>query len=218
MKSESVAAAEHLKTIRQMMERATVYRALSAPAAIFGGLVAIGTAGYFIWKTRSGGEVSPAAFFWIWVGAMLVVDIFNSIFLWKKSRIDEEPYFSPALFHVCLAVTPALVVGGILSYEIGVGLGHVELCALTWILCFGIALLAMGGVAPRSLKRLGWVFLGAGILVFLVRTITGSGISEILGTGEVEAASWIMLFTFGLMFIGHGFGVLLRKPSDAEPA
>ena len=34
-------AEEHLRVIRTLMERATVYRAISAPTAFFGGSIAI---------------------------------------------------------------------------------------------------------------------------------------------------------------------------------
>ena len=39
--NDSEKALDQLKVIRSMMERATVYRALSAPAAIFGGILAV---------------------------------------------------------------------------------------------------------------------------------------------------------------------------------
>ncbi|MFL2480182.1 MAG: hypothetical protein ACJ0K4_11600 [Verrucomicrobiales bacterium] len=41
-------AVEHLKVIRGMMEKATIYRAISAPAAIFGGLLAMLVGFYYL--------------------------------------------------------------------------------------------------------------------------------------------------------------------------
>ena len=43
------AAAEHLRTIRSLMERATVYRAISGPGALLGGVLALGVGGVLLW-------------------------------------------------------------------------------------------------------------------------------------------------------------------------
>ena len=95
--SDASAAAEHLKVIRRMMERATVYRVLSAPAAIFGGLVACATAAYFLWRAGNDpGGVRWREFFWTWVVALVVVDVFNTLLLWRRSKTEGEPFFSPA--------------------------------------------------------------------------------------------------------------------------
>ena len=46
-------AADHLKIIRSLMERATVYRAISAPAALFGGIIALVTGIYMALKVET---------------------------------------------------------------------------------------------------------------------------------------------------------------------
>lgn len=216
--SDAAAAAEHLKVIRRMMEKATVYRALSAPAAIFGGLVACATGGYFLWRANTGsGLVDWREFFWIWVVALTVVDGFNTLLLWRKSRSAGEPFFSPAMVHAVTVLAPTLLVGGMISYEVLSCANEFELCAMIWVSCYGAALVAMGGAAPRSLRRLGWVFLAAGVFIFLIWRRFGPAVMPQLGIGELEAASWIMIGTFGLLHLGHGVGVLLRGGGDQEP-
>jgi hypothetical protein len=39
--------------------------------------------------------------------------------------------------------------------------------AVTWIICYGVALLATANFAPRSLVILGWLFLLSGIVAVL---------------------------------------------------
>ena len=215
--SDPAAAAEHLKLIRGMMERATVYRAVSAPAAIFGGVLACATGGYFIVRASGGdGMVRGAEFFWTWVGVLLMVDVFNTVLLWRKAGAAGEPLFSPGLRLAAFSVAPALLAGGVLSYEVITGYDEFELCVLAWVLCYGVALLAMGGVAPRSLRRLGWLFVAAGVLLFLVWRNFGAAVKPQLGIGEVESASWIMIATFGLLHLVHGAGVLLRRGASEE--
>ena len=217
--SESAAAAEHLKMIRGMMERATIYRAISAPAAIFGGVLAILAGGYFIWCEHRNAPATATEYFWIWVGVLLLVYVFNTLLLWRRAKAEREPFFSSGMRHVCLVFGPAMLAGGLISHEVVTKHSDFELCSLVWILCYAAALLAMGGVAPRSLRRLGWAFLSAGLVFFVVPKCTGKPIGEMLGLRQLGTASAMMIITFGLMHLGHGAGVLLRKgKTNGEPA
>ena len=203
-------ALEHLKVIRGMMEKATVYRALSAPAAIFGGFLAILIGCYFFVQDQKEIYLSGYHFFWTWVVALVVGDSFNGFLLFRRARKEGINFFSAGLKHTCFACAPAAIAGGIISYEVVEQ--EVELCALVWILCYGVAILAMGGAAPRSLRRLGWSFLIFGIIIFLVWMKYGPAFSPGLGIhGPVGAAGIIMMLTFGLLHLIYGFGVLLSK-------
>lgn len=207
--SDSTAAAEHLKVIRGMMERATVYRALSAPAAIFGGLLALCTGGYFLWRARTeDGLISGSQFFWTWVAALVVVSVFNAVLLMRSAKKEQEAFFSPGMRHAFLAIMPAMLVGGLLSYD-QVGL-DVELCAFIWVLCYAVALLAMGNVAPRSMRRLGWMFLIVGVLLFALWRQYGAAFEASMGIGDIEVGALLMMATFGVLHVIHGVGVLLR--------
>ena len=203
-------ALEHLKVIRGMMEKATVYRALSAPAAIFGGFLAILIGYYFFVQDQKEIYLSGYHFFWTWVVALVVGDSFNGFLLFRRARKEGINFFSAGLKYTCFACAPAAIAGGIISYEVVEQ--EVELCALVWILCYGVAILAMGGAAPRSLRRLGWSFLIFGIIIFLVWMKYGPAFSPGLGIhGPVGAAGIIMMLTFGLLHLIYGFAVLLSK-------
>ena len=90
----------------------------------------------------------------------------------------------------------------------------VELCSLVWILCYGAALLAMGEVAPRSLKRLGWAFIILGSVFFLIWMKFKAAFAPVLGVDYLGSASIMMIVTFGILHIGHGIGVLIRKEKN----
>ena len=48
-------AEEHLRAIRLLMERATIYRAISAPTALVGGLLSVGlAAAMLVWQAGDG--------------------------------------------------------------------------------------------------------------------------------------------------------------------
>ena len=57
-------AEEHLRIIRSLMEKATIYRALSAPAALVGGLASLAGAGFILaFEHHDGGTAIPSATF-----------------------------------------------------------------------------------------------------------------------------------------------------------
>ena len=202
-------ALEHLKVIRGMMEKATIYRALSAPAAIFGGLLAMLIGFYFLYHDQKEIYVSGYKFFWTWAIALIIGDCFNGFLLFRRARKEGVTFLSSGLKHTCFACAPAAIAGGIISYEVVEQ--EIELCALVWILCYGVAILSMGGAAPRSLRRLGWAFLISGSVIFLVWMKYGPAMSAILGINTLGAGAVMMILTFGLLHLVHGVGVLLRK-------
>ena len=108
-----------------------------------------------------------------------------------------------------MRTAPAAIAGAIISFE--AAKNDIELCTLVWILCYGAALLAMGEVAPRSLKRLGWSFIIFGTVFFLIWMKFKAALSPVLGIGYLGSASIMMIATFGILHIGHGIGVLIRK-------
>jgi hypothetical protein len=215
--SDPAAAAEHLKLIRGMMERATVYRAISAPAAIFGGLLACITAGYLI--SQSGGDDPPMSggeFFWTWVAVLVISGAFNGILLWRNAKSVGDPLWSPGMRLAMMALAPAMLAGGAISYGVLGDYDEFVQGVVAWVLCYGAALLAMGGVAPRSIRRLGWLFLSAGLILFVLWRVLGAVLKPQFGIDDVEAASWMMILTFGLLHLIHGAGVLIRRSGGNE--
>ena len=207
--NDSEKALNQLKLIREMMEKATVYRALSAPAAIFGGLLAVLLGLYFLLQDKNGEFVDGAHYFWTWVVALIIADSFNALLLFKRAKREGSKFISSGVKLTILRTAPAAIAGAIISFE--AAKNDIELCTLVWILCYGAALLAMGEVAPRSLKRLGWSFIVFGTVFFLIWMKFKAALSPVLGIGYLGSASIMMIATFGILHIGHGIGVLIRK-------
>ena len=207
--NDSEKALNQLNLIREMMEKATVYRALSAPAAIFGGFLAVLLGLYFLLQDKNGEFVDGAHYFWTWVVALIIADSFNALLLFKREKREGSKFISSGVKLTILRTAPAAIAGAIISFE--AAKNDIELCTLVWILCYGAALLAMGEVAPRSLKRLGWSFIVFGTVFFLIWMKFKAALSPVLGIGYLGSASIMMIATFGILHIGHGIGVLIRK-------
>jgi len=210
--NDSEKALNQLNLIREMMEKATVYRALSAPAAIFGGLLAVLLGLYFLLQDKNGEFVDGAHYFWTWVVALIIADSFNAFLLFKRAKREGTKFISSGVKLTILRTAPAAIAGAIISFE--AAKNDIELCTLVWILCYGAALLAMGEVAPRSLKRLGWSFIIFGTVFFLIWMKFKAALSPVLGIGYLGSASIMMIATFGILHIGHGIGVLIRKEKN----
>ncbi len=216
--NDQVAATEHLKVIRGMMERATVYRALSGPAAVFGGLLAVGVGVYFLRAPSGGGAGIGMRWFWVWVGALVLVEVFNTFLLWRKSAREGEAFFSAGMRHALFAVLPPSLAGGLISFELARGY-DLEYCALIWVLCYGAALLAMAHFAPRSLRRLGLAFIISGTVIYFIWGRVGAALKASLELDEsVGAASWIMILTFGVLHLAYGLVVMTRGGREGEGA
>ena len=207
--NDSEKALNQLNLIREMMEKATVYRALSAPAAIFGGFLAVLLGLYFLLQDKNGEFVDGVHYFWTWVVALIIADSFNALLLFKRAKREGSKFISSGVKLPILRTAPAAIAGAIISFE--AAKNDIELCTLVWILCYGAALLAMGEVAPRSLKRLGWSFIVFGTVFFLIWMKFKAALSPVLGIGYLGSASIMMIATFGILHIGHGIGVLIRK-------
>lgn len=190
-------AAGQLQTIRLLMERATVYRAISLPAALLGGLLALPAA----WLASSGGG---SRFLLVWFTALGVTGSFNAWQLARQAKRENRPFLSSGLRLALRALAPPLLAGGIVGGQFALQ-GHELPCAATWVLCYGLALLASREFAPRSIVNLGSAFFVAGLLAFLLR-------ASISSIGPVSPANVLMAATFGLLHLVYAAALALSTP------
>lgn len=198
-------AENHLRVIRQMMERATVYRVLSAVPAILAGAVAVVVA--VATGTRSEGEFTARSFVITWLIVYVLVDLFNAWTLFREARKQGGAFPSRQLLHAVAVMIPPMGVFGLLGVIQGWSEGDPVTCALFWALGYGLALVAMFGFAPRSIQRLGWAFLLTGVGWYL-GTVGGEAGQR--NSGEaLRQASWIMGVTFGGFHLIYGLVMLV---------
>jgi hypothetical protein len=159
-------AEEDLRVIRTLMERATVYRAISAPTALVGGLLSTlaAIAIHFDHKTdfliyRTFGRRQFAI---IWLLVLAGTLGANAFFVWREARKNGRPFISSAMQLALRAIAPQLLIPtAFTGWFLTTGyLGGAELTLVTvWIAFYGLALLSTALFAPSSLALLGWVFL-----------------------------------------------------------
>lgn len=171
-------AEEHLRVIRTLMERATIYRAISAPTALIGGLIALGLTSTIWASERHWAQIAPQVmrhvstrgFAALWLGALAIVLTLNAFFVWRQAQRDGRPFISPSMKLALRSILPCLIFPAattIWFFYDGYEADNELLLVRIWIGFYGLALIATQHFAPRSLVFLGWAFLitAAGMMV-----------------------------------------------------
>lgn len=187
----STEAEEHLRVIRSLMEKATIYRAISAPAALLGGAVAVAVAATAL---LSSGKAS-LVFAQTWLVVLAFISVVNLWLLRKDALCRGERFFSPGMRLALRAMLPALLAGGFcLLLPSG---GGAPMLAALWVLLYGVSLLAAAHFAPRSIRFLGRVFFCSGALLIAV----GSYTDWWRAGNQTLVAHLLMGATFGLFHL-----------------
>ena len=162
-------AEEHLRAIRQLMERATIYRAISAPTALVGGLLSFGlSAAMLVWQAGVFYiYLESNVFYNDWLLVLIITLAANAFFIWQGAHGRGEPLVSPGFRLALRSVFPAFFAGIAMSGILTVSTGVALLPTLMWVVFYGLGLLATMNFAPRSIVVLGWAFLFTGVAVFI---------------------------------------------------
>ncbi len=200
-------ALDHLRVIRTLMERSSIYRAVSAPAALIGGLLSLGVAIYG-WKQNS---TSTHEIVFAWLGVLVITTIINLFLLMREAGSKDQPFITEGLRMALRAIVPPMLTGGILGgcliwFEHDIALG-----AIVWILCYGLALQATVSFAPRSIILLARAFLMTGQALAIVYLAQNK--FAIFPRHETSASLFLGL-TFGLFHIVYAIAVFGSKPKS----
>lgn len=203
-------AVEQLKLIRSVMERATIFRALSGETALIGGAAALAAA----WLSE--GKIGWAWAGW-WLGGLALVLAFNVFQILRAAEVHRRPLWSQGLRVALRGALPSVVAGGFLGLlfvRSGTSAGATH-AACIWILHYGLALLAIREFAPKSMIWLGWAF-----VVFGVMSLAAvAGVVEILrGWINMTNGSQLMAIAFGGFHLIYGGLIVTTGRRDESPA
>lgn len=188
-------AEENLRVIRSLMEKATVYRAISAPGAFIGGTASIALSAFMLFGHSGGGAVSFQA---AWLGLLAFTAMANLWLLRRDAARRGDPFVSPGMRLALRAMLPALLGGGVCTFVEGDG-GFV-LTASLWVLFYGASLLAASHFAPRSICWLGRAFFTAGVGLILSAAFY---FDWWRGANQTAIAHGIMGATFGAFHLAY---------------
>ena len=210
------AALENLRIIRSLMEKAHIYRAVSAPAALAGGILAVAASAWPVMhalKNNGDAVMGDLSFLVVWMVILGIVSALNVFLLAREAGQRGQPFVSEGMRMALRALAPPMIVGGLVGIGLIVFLHNLTLATLMWVLCYGLALLATKSFSPRSITRLGWAFVVAGLIMFFAWAAYND---MHLLTYDLGPASLVMGLTFGLLHLLYAGAVFMRgKPKEA---
>ncbi len=158
-------ARENLRVIRQVMERSTKYSTLSGLSGVLIGLAAI--AGVAATAHVQNVYAHPLTLALIWLAVLAVAVAVD--FARNKRRAAQvgKRVVSPLGAHILVAALPAFFAGALLT--VFFGLHHLLFYVWgVWMLCYGLAICAVGLFSVRPVSYLGLAFVLAGALTLFI--------------------------------------------------
>lgn len=197
-------AADQLRAIRTMMERATIFRALSGETALIGGAMAL--AAGWISELRKGWDWGS-----VWLTGLAVALVFAIWQLCRTAAANDRTVWSHGLKVALRGALPSLIAGGFLGL-LYLKYGNEKTAASVWILHYGLALLAIREFAPKSMTWLGIAFLVTGIASFSAMTFVQFATPLLNRLGP----SGLMAATFGGFHLIYGAAIVTTTRRDVS--
>ncbi|MGO8839164.1 MAG: hypothetical protein ACLQAH_15860 [Limisphaerales bacterium] len=192
-------AAEHLQTIRTLMERSAVYRRALAPIMLFAGVMGVAAAFVGLWFRLD----SMAAFGALWLGTAALVVAGAFLIARRQALKDHEPFWSLPTRRVTQALLPPLTAGMVLGLAfVFVGLANAVALTFIWLLFYGCALHASGFFMPRGMKWFGWIYIGLACVTLVVLVV--------IRPARLNA-HWLMGLFFGVLHLAYGAYLYLTE-------
>jgi len=171
-------AQEALAYIRQTMETASTFTALSGWGLVAVGVVGLGAAGV-AWRSGVPERLSA------WLPAAVIGVLCSAVANAAKAKRLEMPLWTGSLRKVAWVMTPALVAGALLTWALD-SAGVRYLMPGTWLALYGAAVTAGGTFSTRAVRWMGLAMLLLGALAFvdqrqaIVYLALGFGVLHIL--------------------------------------
>ena len=112
--STTEAALENLRIIRSLMEKAHIYRAVSAPAALTGGILALGACilpvSHALAKNTEA-VMSETTFLTLWLVILGIASALNVLLLAKEAASRSQPFVSAGMRMALRAFAPPALDG-----------------------------------------------------------------------------------------------------------
>jgi hypothetical protein len=150
-------AADHLRYIRETMERAAEFTAVPGWGGVAMGLTAIAAA----WAASR--QTSPRAWLTVWlVEAFVAVAIAGSSAATKAHRASAKLLSGPGRKFL-LSFTPPILVGGLLTFALFQAGVQAAIPGL-WLLLYGTAIVTGGAFSVRVVPVMGLALMGLGAI------------------------------------------------------
>ena len=201
-------AEEHLRVIRSLMEKATIYRAISAPGALIGGGLSMLTAvgGYWLGDPSFTAPHDWFRFGVPWALVFVLTTSVNLFLLRRDAQQRRETFVTQRMQLAIRGMLPGLLGGGLAVFLACDG-GWAATASL-WVLFYGTSLLAASHFAPKSICWLGRAFFVAGSALLVGGSVL---FDQWRDANQIWVGHAIMGCTFGLFHLIYAACTWPRK-------
>lgn len=160
-------AMDNLRFIRETMERAGSFTAVSGWGEVAAGMTALAAAWIASWQT------TPEGWLVVWAAeAVLALGIWGSAVV-RKARLARMPLLSGPGRKVALSLTPPLVAGAVLTWVL-FDAGLVQTLPGVWLLLFGTGIIGAGSYSVRVVPVMGLAFMVLGVFALMAPASWGN--------------------------------------------
>lgn len=152
-------AKETLAYIRQTMESASTFTAVSGWGMMAVGAIGLIAAG-LVWRMGAPTDLH------VWLSAAVLSIVTAGVSTATKARILNAPLWSGALRKIVWVMAPALSAGAVLTYALAME-GDRHLLPGAWLALYGAGVTAGGVFSVRALRGMGVLFLVLGVIALL---------------------------------------------------
>ena len=181
-------AMDNLTFIRDTMEAAGSFTAVSGWGMVAVGIIAIAAA------TVAAAQQSVLHSLYVWMAAAVLAPVVNLWAIVRKARRAHVPLLGGPGRKFVLSFSPPILVGALLTIVL-YRAGLVHAIPGTWLLLYGTAVVAGGAFSVRIVPVMGICFMLAGALALFT---------------PPSWNPWIMAAAFGGLHIGFGIPVAWR--------
>lgn len=179
-------ALDNLQFIRETMERATAFTAISGWGLAAVGLTALGAA----WLAAAQPRPRWLA---VWLGEALLAFLIAGASTVRKARASKAPLFSMPGKRFALSFSPPMLVGALLTAGL-YGAASDALLAGTWLLLYGTGIVTGGAFSIRIVPVMGMCFMLVGAAALFA---------------PAAFVNWLMALGFGGLHVV--FGVIIAR-------
>jgi hypothetical protein len=162
-------ALDHLRFIRETMEGAACFTAVSGIGEVATGVTALAAA----WFAARQGTAWSWLLVWLWE-ALLAFLITTGAIVWKARRSQENLFSRPGR-RFALGLFPPLIAGALLTPVLFTS-GNVDVLPGLWLLLYGTGVVTGGSFSVRTVPVMGLAFMVIGAVALMVPASWGDAL------------------------------------------
>ncbi len=181
-------AMDNLRFIRETMEAAGTFTAVSGWGQVVIGLTAIFAA------LLASAQTAPLEWVLVWAGEAILALVISVWFMYNKARTASLPLLTGSARKLLFSFTPVAAVGMLVTFAF-MKRGMIPLLPGMWMLLYGTAVVAAGAFSVRIVPVMGAAFILTGAVALFA------------------PATWstaLMIAGFGALHIVFGFVIARR--------